>query len=153
MKNIPDSALLWANIVILLLLFVKFGAKPLIDLLKGRKKKLSEEFESLKIKRNTLIGEIKEINKTLHEKQSGLKASRENNIQEAEQKLFETIKEAKHESDLILDKAKQETETRILNETQKLYSEIRSELQPKSLGETSGKLSQNKSDDINENGN
>ncbi|MBU1053912.1 MAG: hypothetical protein KKC46_08795 [Proteobacteria bacterium] len=131
MKYLSDSALLWANIVLLLLLFVKFATKPLIDFLKGRKKKLSEEFENLKIKKETIISEIKEINKTINDKQSGLKASRENNIQEAEQKLFETIKEAKHESNLILDKAKQETENRILHETQKLYSEIRAEILPK----------------------
>ncbi|MFH2043741.1 MAG: ATP synthase F0 subunit B [Pseudomonadota bacterium] len=135
MQYLSDSALLLANIVILLLLFVKFAAKPLIDFLKGHKKKLSEELENLKIQKETLISEIKEINKNINENQSGLKASRENLLQEAEQKLFETIKEAKHESDLILDKAKQETENRILHETQKLYSEIRSEILPKTENE------------------
>lgn len=150
MENILNSAILWANLLILFLLFVKFAAKPFIDFLKGRKKKFSEEFANLEMKKETILGEIKEINKTLDEKQSGLESAKEQIIKQAGNKKLEIIKEAEHESNLILGRAKQKAENRILHETEKLYTEIRSEILSKSSDETSGKVSVYEDDNIDD---
>lgn len=151
MKNFSDSVILFANLLILFLLFLKFAAKPLIDLFTGRKKKQSEEFENLETQKEKLLSEIKDINKTLNEKQSLLENAGKNMIKQAEKKKSEIIKEAEYESDLILNMAKRKTNDRILHETQKLYAEIRSEILPNNMVETSGNASANRSDEIDEN--
>ncbi len=152
MKTASDSIILWANLLILLLLFLKFAAKPFIDFIRGRKKKLPEEVADLEIKKEVLLGEIRNINRAINEKESILKNAGENIIKQAERKKSEIIKEAEHESDLILTRTKQKTEDRILHEAQNLYTEIRSEMLIKNMGEPSGKASVNKSDNTNENG-
>lgn len=150
MENIPDFAILWANILILLLLFAKFAAKPLIAFLKGRKKKQSKELANLEMKKETILGEIKDINKTLNEKQAGLESTKEHIIKQAEKKLFDNIKEAENESNLILERAKQKTENRIMHETEKFYKEIRSEILPENRDKIVDKALSDTSDYINE---
>ena len=137
---------MFVNFLILLLLFIKYAAGPLIDFLKGRKKKNSEEFADLEMKRKTILGEINDINKALNQKQSDMESTREHLIKQAEKKLFDNIKEAENESNMILGRVKHNTENRIIQEKEKLYKEIRSEILPESKAKTYGKVSADKSD-------
>lgn len=124
----PASLIVWVNFLIVVLLLAKFAVKPFMDFIKGRKKVKSLELSRLETEKEKISGEIGETLMIINEKKT-LLADTENNIaRQGEIIKAGIIKEAGIESELILEKAKQEAEKEIKRATEKLRTEVTDEV-------------------------
>ena len=121
---VTDSFLFWVNLIIVVLLLVKFAAKPLMDFLKSRNKNRSIELIRLESEKEKISGEIGKTMKIIDEKKAII-ADAEKNISKCGEDLrAEIIREAEIESARILEKAKQGAEKDIKVATKRLRAEV-----------------------------
>jgi len=131
-----DSIIIWVNFLIVVLLLVRFAAKPFMDFLKGRKNIKTHELSRLETEKEKISGEIGETLMIINDKKT-LLADTENNIaRQGEIIKAGIIQEAGIESELILEKAKQEAEKEIKQATEKLRTEVIDEVFDKVSGTT-----------------
>lgn len=123
-----DSLIVRVNLFIVVLLLARFAAKPIIDFVKGRKKATALELSRLEKEKERISGELEERMKIINEKKSCLANTEENIKNKGESIKAGIIKEAGIESELILEKAKQEAEKEIRQATEKLRSEVIDEI-------------------------
>jgi len=119
-----DSAIIWVNFLIVVLLLVKFAAKPLMDFIKSRKKIASSELSRLETEKEKISGELDKTMRIINEKKSLLADTEENITRQGEILKAGIIKEAEIDSELILEKAKKEAEKKIKQATEKLRTEV-----------------------------
>jgi F-type H+-transporting ATPase subunit b len=123
-----DLVLKWVNFFIVIVLIVKFAGKPLMDFFKGRNKVKVIEISRLEAEKEKISGEFGETLMIINEKKT-LLADAENNISsQGESIKAEIIREAGIESELILEKAKQEAEKEIKQATENLRTEVINEV-------------------------
>jgi len=123
-----DSAIVWVNLLIVVLLLAKFATKPFMDFLKGRKKIKQPELSRLETEKEKISSELEKTIRIINEKKSLLADTEENIIRQGEILKAKIIKEAGTESELILEKAKQKTENKIKQATEKLRTEVVAEV-------------------------
>jgi len=114
-----DSVIIWANILILILLLVKFAAKPFVDFIKGRKRQSSDELSRLETEKNKISGELGNAIRLITEK---------NIIREAEKIQSGKIREAGIESGQILEKSARKTEQEVMVAAEKLRADVINEM-------------------------
>ena len=129
-----ESIIVWVNLLIVVLLLAKFAAKPFMDFLKGRKKVKSPELSRLETEKEIISGEIGKTMGIINEKKSLLADTEENITRQGKIIKAGIIKEAGIESELILEKAKQEAEKEIKLATEKLRTEVIDEILDKLPG-------------------
>jgi F-type H+-transporting ATPase subunit b len=125
---ITDSLLFWINLVIVILLLIKFAVKPLMDSLKGRNKEKSEVLSNLESEKEKISGEIEDAMKMLDEKKALLAYTEDNIIKQGKEIKAGIIKEAEIESAQILDKASSEADQEIKAAAEKLRAEVINEM-------------------------
>ena len=108
-----ESIIVWVNLLIVVLLLAKFTAKPFMDFLKGRKIIKTPELSRLETEKEKISGELDKTMRIINEKKSLLADTEENITRQGEIIKTGIIKEAGIESNLILEKAKQNAENRI----------------------------------------
>jgi F0F1-type ATP synthase membrane subunit b/b' len=123
-----DSIIIWINFLIVVLLLVKFAAKPFMDFLKNRNKIKSIELSSLETEKEKISGEIGETLMIINEKKSLLSDTEKNIIRQGESIKAGIIKDAGIQSELILAKAKQEAGKEINRATEKFRTEVINEV-------------------------
>lgn len=123
-----DSIIVWVNFIIVLLLLAKFAARPLSDFIKGCKKPASLELSKLEAEKEKISGAIEKTMKSINEKKNLLAETESNIARQAESIKAGIIKEACIESELILEKAKQDAEKDIRLVTGKLRTEVMDEI-------------------------
>ena len=121
---VTDSFLFWVNLIIVVLLLVKFAAKPLMDFLKSRNKNRSIELIRLESEKEKISGEIGKTMKIIDEKKAIIADAEKNISKRGEDLRAEIIREAEIESARILEKAKQGAEKDIKVATKRLRAEV-----------------------------
>ncbi|MFO7666361.1 MAG: ATP synthase F0 subunit B [Desulfobacterales bacterium] len=119
-----DLVLKWVNFFIMIFLIVKFGGKPLMDFLKGRKEEISSELRHLEAEREIISVKINEAMATLDESETRFAQLKENLLRQGESKKAEIIREASEESIMIIEKAKQNAEFQLMKEKEKLRTDM-----------------------------
>ena len=123
-----DSLIVWVNLLIVVLLLAKFTVKPLMDFIESRKKAASFELSRLETEKDKITGEIEKTMLIINEKKTLIASAEENITRQGEILKVGIIKEAGIESELILEKAKQKTENKIKQATEKLRTEVVAEV-------------------------
>lgn len=123
-----DSIIIWVNFLIVVLLLARFAAKPFMNFLKGRKKDASFELSRLEAEKEKISGEIENTMTIINEKKTLLADTEENIDRQGEIIKAGIIRAAGIESDLILEKVKQNAENRIKAATEKLRTEVMDEV-------------------------
>jgi|GEM_PF-2443949 len=123
-----DSLIVWVNLLIVVLLLAKFTVKPLMDFIESRKKAASFELSRLETEKDKITGEIEKTMLIINEKKTLIASAEENITRQGEILKVGIIKEAGIESELILEKAKQKTENKIKQATEKLQTEVVAEV-------------------------
>lgn len=119
-----DSVIIWANLIILILLLIKFAGKPFMDFLRGRKEEISSELRHLETEREIISVKIKEAMKTLDERKTSFARLEENITRQGESKKSEIISKAGEESIMIIEKAKRNAEIQLFKEKEKLRADM-----------------------------
>lgn len=123
-----DSIIVWVNLLIVVLLLLKFAVKPLMDFIKNRKKVIPSELSRLETEKEKISGEIDKTMTIINEKKNFIADAEENIARKREIIKAGIIKEAELESELILEKAKQEAEKEIKQASEKLRAQIVNEV-------------------------
>jgi F0F1-type ATP synthase membrane subunit b/b' len=126
-----DLVLKLVNFFIVIVLIVKFAAKPFMDFLKRRNKIKSLELSSLETEKEKISGEIGETLMIINEKKSLLANTEKNIARQGKSIKAGIIHEAGIDSELILEKAKREAEKEIKQATEKLRTEVMNEVNDK----------------------
>jgi len=119
-----DSVIIWANLIILILLLVKFAVKPFMDFIKGRKKYKSAELSSLESEKEKISGEIVNTIKMINEKKTLLAETEENILRQGDTIKAGIIRDAGVESAQILEKATRGAEKDVKAAAEKLRAEV-----------------------------
>jgi F0F1-type ATP synthase membrane subunit b/b' len=125
---VTDSILFWINLLIVVLLLVKFTAKPLMDFFKSRKEEKSTDLSRLETKKEQISGELANTIKMIDEKKALLADTEDNIIRQGEEIKAGIIREAEIESAQILDKVTRETEQGVKTAAEKLRNEVLNEI-------------------------
>jgi F-type H+-transporting ATPase subunit b len=123
-----DSAIIWANLIILILLLVKFAAKPFMELIKGRKKHISDELSRLENEKGKISGEIGDTVRIINEKKALIAETEENIVRQGEIITAGIIREAEEKSVQILEKASRGVEQEVKAAAEKLRTDIINEI-------------------------
>jgi len=126
-----ESIIVWVNLLIVVLLLAKFTSKPVMDFLKGRKKVKPPELSRLETEKEKISGELEKTIRIINEKKALLADAEENITRQGEIFKAGILQEAGIESELILEKAKQEAEKKIKQATEKLRTEVMNEVNDK----------------------
>jgi len=130
-----DSVIIWANLIILILLLVKFAVKPFMDFIKGCKKQKSAELSSLESEKEKISGEIVNTIKMINEKKTLLAETEENILRQGDTIKAGIIREAAVESAQILEKATRGAEKNVKDAAEKLRAEVINEIFDKQPGD------------------
>jgi F0F1-type ATP synthase membrane subunit b/b' len=129
-----DSVIVWANLIILILLLLKFASKPFIDFIKGRKRQSSAELSRLETEKERISGELGNTIRMINEKKALFAETEENIAIEAEKIKTGKIREAEIESVQILEKSARGAEKELKTAAEKLRAEVINEMFDKQPG-------------------
>jgi F0F1-type ATP synthase membrane subunit b/b' len=123
-----DSVIIWVNLLIVVLLLVKFTAKPLMDFFKRRKKDKAADISHLEAEKEKISEEVANTIKMIDEKKALLADTEDNIIKQGKEIKAGIIREAETESIQILDKAARETEQEVEAAAEKLRNDVINEI-------------------------
>ncbi|QTA91997.1 F0F1 ATP synthase subunit B family protein [Desulfonema magnum] len=119
-----DLIMLWLNFGILAFVCVKFGKKPLMDFLHGRKKEVADEISQVEKEKEQLVNKIKETYKVLDESEVQFSELKQKIVSQGEKKRQNIIEDAQRQSQIMLETSKQKIGSQILQAKSKFRSEM-----------------------------
>ena len=119
-----DMVMRWLNFGILVLLFFKYARKPLAAFLKGRSRQIEEHIKSVEAEKETIHNRIGELQREGKEGREHLHQVRDRIVAQGELKKQQIIDDARKESHLLLESAKQKIEHEITFAREKLKGEM-----------------------------
>jgi F-type H+-transporting ATPase subunit b len=119
-----DLVMKWINFGILVVLFLKFGKKPLMEFLRGRKSEIAREIGNIEAQRDKVAETLREANRALQESEQRLDEIRRRIVQDGERRKLEIIAEAKEQSLLMFTGAKRKIDNRFLKAKETLKAEL-----------------------------
>jgi F-type H+-transporting ATPase subunit b len=119
-----DIVMRWVNFLILAFVLVKFGRKPLKEMLTGKKLEISIEIKKLEDAKAKLDAKVRETQQQLEDSSARFESIKERVIKMGERQKQEIIDNARQESQIILDSAQRKIEGRILRAKNTLRSDM-----------------------------
>ena len=104
-RHTYDLVMMWVNFLILAFLLVKFGRKPLMGFLHGRREELAQEIERIEAERKEADAKVADALKQLGESEIRLERIKGRIIKEGEKKKQTIIENAQQESKILLEEA------------------------------------------------
>jgi F-type H+-transporting ATPase subunit b len=123
-RSTYDLVMRWVNFLILALVLVKFGRKPLKELLTGKKLEISIEIKKLEEAKAELDSRVRETRKELEDSAARFELLKERIIRMGQRRKQEIIDNAHQESRIILESAQRKIEGRILRAKNALRSDM-----------------------------
>ncbi len=140
-----DEIMLWLNFCILAVVIVKYGRKPLMDFLRGRKEEVEKQIGKVEKEKSEIDARIRETRKTLEDSSARFENMKQRIIKQGERKKEEIIGDAKQQSEMMMVMAKQKIGNRILD----AKNEFRAELVDAAVDLAEQKLSQEVTEEDN----
>ena len=102
----------------------KYGKSPIINFLKGRKKKLAREMKELENAKRNVMEKINETRKIIDESEVRFLELKERIANHGERKKAEIIESAKQQSQMMIDDAKRRIDSHFLNAKDQFKAEL-----------------------------
>ena len=119
-----DIVMRWINFGILIVLFFRYGRRPLADFLNGRSRQIQESIKEVEKEKEAIKTRVNELQMERKEGRKHLQQIRERVISQGERKKQKIIDDAKKESHLLLESAKQKIGYEITSAREKLQAEM-----------------------------
>lgn len=119
-----DIIMKWVNFGILVWIFFKFARRPLKNFLSDKKNEISYKIKKLDEEKDRLIQRVHEAETELEESAVRLEELKERIVQMGERRKLEIIEDARQESRMIIESAKQKIEGRIILAHNRLKAEM-----------------------------
>ena len=119
-----DIVMRWLNFGILIVLFFKYARKPLAAFLKGQSRQIEENIKRIEAEKETIEIRINELQRERKEGREHLHQIRDRVISQGKLKKQKIIDDAKKESHLLLESAKQKIGHEITSARDRLKTEM-----------------------------
>jgi len=119
-----DLIMMWVNFGILAFFIVKYGRKPLIDFLEGEGRKTAEEIQRIEESKQQMERKFQETVGSLDDSRERLRLLQERILREGELRKQEIIESARHESRLMLERARLKIDVQIAEAHENLKREL-----------------------------
>ncbi len=123
-RRVWDTILLLINFGVLVFVFIKFGKKPLMDFLRGRRHEIKENLDSLDSKRQDARSRMSIEEQKLGGIEDRTQEIREAIIQTGQKAKEEIIEQGKREAAHMLEKAQANATYRLANAKKALRKEL-----------------------------
>jgi F-type H+-transporting ATPase subunit b len=119
-----DLIMRYLNFGILLFLLIKFGKKPLMNLLRQRKEELQKEINRAEEKKKEAKANVAKVHRQLDESAARLEEIKQKIIKQGEIKKQRIIENAQQESKILLQEANRRIDSQILNAKKRLQAQM-----------------------------
>jgi F-type H+-transporting ATPase subunit b len=119
-----DIIMKWVNFGILAFVFFKFVRQPLKNFLSNKKNEISLQIKNLEDEKDRLHQRVREAETELEENVLRLEELKERIVQTGERRKLEIIEDARQESRMLMESAKQKIEGRIIQARNRLKAEM-----------------------------
>jgi F-type H+-transporting ATPase subunit b len=119
-----DMVMRWLNFGILVVLFFRYGRKPLVAFFKGKSRQIQENIKTVDKEKEAIKKRINELQTERKEGRKHLQQIRDRVISQGERKKQKIIDDAKKERHLLLESAKQKIGHEITSAREKLQAEM-----------------------------
>jgi F-type H+-transporting ATPase subunit b len=123
-RSTYDVVMIWVNFVILAVVIVKYGRKPLMEFLKGEGRRTAEGIHQAEESKRRMDEDVQQMTAAAEESRERLRALRERLIQEGEQKRLELIESSRRDSQLMLEQTRVRIDHQIFEARERLKAEI-----------------------------
>ena len=123
-RHTYDLVMMWINFLILAFLLVKFGRKPLMGFLLGRREELVQEIERIEAEKQEADAKVADALKQIDESQIRLERIKERIIKEGENKKQTIIENAQLESKILLEEAQRKIDNLFIEAKKKYRDEM-----------------------------
>ena len=119
-----DLVMRWVNFVILAAIIVKFGRRPLMDFLTGRKEEVAYELRRLEEEKEALLEKVGEMRRQIEDSESRYEQIKKRIVAQGNNRKQAIIDEAQRESRILMETAKNHIENRLRTAKRTLRAEI-----------------------------
>ena len=119
-----DLIMRWVNFIILAAVIVKFGRRPLMNFLTGRKEEIAYELRRLEEEKQAVLHKVGEMRRQIEESESRFEQIRERIIRQGRSRKQALIEEAHRESRMLMESARNHIDNRLRQAKRKLRAEI-----------------------------
>ena len=119
-----DLVMRWVNFIILAAVIVKFGRRPLMDFLTGRKGEVAYELRRLEEEKEALLEKVGEMRQKIEASESRYEQIKERIIAQGNNRKQAIIDDAQRESRILMETAKNHIENRLRTAKRTIRAEI-----------------------------
>ena len=119
-----DLVMRWVNFVILAATIVKFGRRPLMDFLTGRKEEVAYELRRLEEEKEALLEKVGEMRRQIEDSESRYEQIKKRIVAQGNNRKQAIIDEAQRESRILMETAKNHIENRLRTAKRTIRAEI-----------------------------
>jgi F-type H+-transporting ATPase subunit b len=123
-RPIYDLIMRWINFGIIVFVVYKYGRKPLMNFLRGRKEKVAAEIEELETRRDEMVAKIDQTQNDIKESDVRFAKLKERIIQQGEKKKSEIIESAQNHGKSMIADAKRRVDTHFFQAKNAFRSEL-----------------------------
>ena len=146
-RSTCDTAMLWVNFAILAFVIVKFGRKPIMGFLRGRKDDLQQQIRYLEDKREQAQTDVREIEQKLADSDAVFEKLKQHTLAGGEKKKQAFVEEARQQSQYMFADARR----RIDNQIRQAQNTFRAELVDAAIDRATERLPQEMTSEDNRN--
>jgi len=119
-----DLVMRWLNFLILAVVIVKFGRRPLLDFLKGKQAEIGAQIQKIETEKEEISAAADAARRQLAESARQLEEIKRRIIDRGEKRKLEIIAEARQEGRHIMESARRKVEGTILQAKNKVRQEM-----------------------------
>ena len=119
-----DLVMRWVNFFILAAIIVKFGRRPLMDFLTGRKEEIAFELRRLEEEKETVLQKVDEMRRQIEDSEIRFGQIRERIVKQGQNRQQAIIDEAHRESRILLEGTRSHIDNRLRLAKRALREEI-----------------------------
>ena len=119
-----DLVMRWVNFVILAAVIIKFGRRPLMEFLDGRKEEIAYELRRLEQEKQAVMQQVAEMRQQIEASESRYEKMKERIVRQGQDRKQSIITEAQRESLLLMEGAQNHIDNRLRSARRQLRSEI-----------------------------
>jgi F-type H+-transporting ATPase subunit b len=123
-RPVYDLIMRWINFGIIVFVVYKYGRKPFMNFLRGRKEQVAGEIEELETRKNEMVARINRTQKDIEESDVRFAELKERIIRQGETKKAEIIEFAQKHGKSMIEDAKRRIDTHILQAKNAFRSEL-----------------------------
>jgi F-type H+-transporting ATPase subunit b len=141
-REIYDLVMRWINFIILAVLIVKYARRPVLDFIRQKRSEISDLVEKYEAEKKEAVDKIRESQLQLEASQERLEVIKQRIVAEGQRRKTQAIDDAKEESRLLLDSARQKIQGQIREAYLKIRAELIDEAAERALVKLPGMVTQ-----------